>query len=669
MHELRSEPDVARGESSLWPSSVERYRSIVQNAVEGIFQSSPDGRYLLVNPALARMYGYDSPEQLMESVENISRTIYVEPDIRSQFQQQMEHDGEVHGLEYQVRRRDGTIIWVSEHSRSVRNERGDMLYYEGFVQDITLRKRAEDELRAAKEAAETASRAKSQFLAVMSHEIRTPMNGVIGMTSLLLGSPLTTEQRELAETIRQSGDALLTIINDILDFSKIESGRLELEREEFDLHACAEGALDMLAARAAEKRIDLLCDIADGTPAIVRGDVTRLRQVIVNLLSNAVKFTEQGEVLLSVNSETRADGKLVLHFAVKDTGIGITAEAMSRLFQSFSQADASTTRRYGGTGLGLAISKRLAEYMGGALHAESEPGAGSTFRFDAVVESVVGAPRTHFAAARSQLAGRRLLIVDDNATHRRILSRLANGWHIFPHAVPTSAAALELLRGGQRFDFALLDLELPELDGIALARSIRELRSASELPLVLLSVPGKTERVADSPLFAACLTRPVKPSQLLNALIDLYPWKSPAALPALVTPPPDVVYTKPERVLLAEDNFVNQKVALRMLARLGYRADLASNGEEVLGAVQRQAYDVVLMDVAMPEMDGLEATRRLRALEGVKGRPWVVALTANAMQGDRELCLAAGMDDYIRKPIKLAELAAALRQARSIAAA
>jgi PAS domain S-box-containing protein len=669
MHELRLEPNVAHDEPSMWPSSLERYQSIVQNAVEGIFQSSPDGRFLLVNPALARMYGYDSPEHLMKSVHDISLSVYVDPDIRNQFRRQMERDGEVHGLEYQVRRRDGGIIWVSEHSRSVRNERGEVLYYEGFVQDITLRKRAEDELRASKETAESASRAKSQFLAVMSHEIRTPMNGVIGMTSLLLGSPLTAEQRELAETIRQSGDALLNIINDILDFSKIESGRIDLENEEFDLHACAESSLDLLAARAAEKRLDLLCDIADGTPALVRGDVTRLRQVIVNLLSNAVKFTEQGEVLLSVHGESRPDGKVVLHVSVKDTGIGISADAMGRLFQSFSQADASTTRRYGGTGLGLAISKRLAEFMGGSMSADSKPGDGSTFRFNVVVESVPGAPHSHFAAARSQLGGRRLLIVDDNATHRRILTKLTNSWHLYPHAVETGAEALRLLRAGQRFDFALIDMELPEIDGFTLAHAIRELRPAPDLPLIVLTSPGKIERTNNENLFAACLSKPVKPTHLFNSFVDLVP--RPRADPAkqLPTPPANLVYSQPERVLLAEDNSVNQKVALRMLARLGYRADLASNGHEVFAAVRSQSYDVILMDVAMPEMDGLEATRKIRAMTSEKSRPWIVALTANAMQGDRELCLAAGMDDYIRKPIKLSELAAALRQARAIAAA
>jgi PAS domain S-box-containing protein len=614
------------------------------------------------------MYGYDSPEHLMNTVHDISLSIYVDPEIRSQFRQQMERDGEVHGLEYQVRRCNGTIIWVSEHSRSVRNERGAVLYYEGFIQDITLRKVAEDELRAAKEAAESASRAKGQFLAVMSHEIRTPMNGVIGMTSLLLGSPLNNEQRELAETIRQSGDALLGIINDILDFSKIESGRIELEDEEFDLHACAESALDLLATRAAEKRLDLLCEIADGTPAIVRGDVTRLRQIIVNLLSNAVKFTERGEVLLSVHSEPRPDGNVALYFAVKDTGIGIAAEAMGRLFQSFSQADASTTRRYGGTGLGLAISKRLAEFMGGAMSAESQPKIGSTFRFHVMVKSVAGVPRPYFSAARSQLGGRRLLIVDDNATHRRILTNLASSWHIYPHAVETGAEALQLLKEGRRFDFALIDLDLRDIDGVTLAQTMRELRPAHELPLVVLTSPGGVEYAAGNRLFAASLSRPVKPAQLLNSLVEVHPRPRPSAAGALPAQPDDRVYPQAERVLLAEDNLVNQQVALRMLARLGYRTDLAANGHEVIAAVQRSNYDVILMDVAMPEMDGLEATRCIRKMKSDHERPWIIALTANAMQGDRELCLAAGMDAYIRKPIKLSELATALLHARAITA-
>ena len=669
MHDPRPVTQLTPDGGSLWPSSLERYQNIVQNAVEGIFQSSPDGQYLLVNPALARMYGYGSPEELLGHVQDISRSVYVDPEVRRAFKRQMERDGEVHGLEYQVRRRDGAVIWICEHSRAVRNDRGEVLYYEGFIQDITLRKRSDEELRAAKEAAEAASRAKSQFLAVMSHEIRTPMNGVIGMTSLLLGSGLSPEQRELADTIRQSGDALLNIINDILDFSKIESGRLDLEREEFNLRGCADHALDLLAPRAAEKGIALLCEFEAGTPAIVRGDANRLRQIIVNLLGNAVKFTPAGEVLLSARAEARADGRLDVHFAVRDTGIGIPATAMGRLFQSFSQADVSTTRRYGGTGLGLAISKRLAELMGGTMSAESEPGRGSTFRFHVAVEPAADEAALPAEPSVTMLEGRRLLIVEPNATHRRILVDLTRGWAVSSHAVGSEAEALAALRDGPPFDFALIDAEPPATGGIALARRIRELDNGASLPLILLTVPGQGGPAnPEERLFLSTLAKPVKPAQLIAALARVDAWEKAAVLgaPAAAESPRACLHA--ERVLLAEDNVVNQKVALQMLARLGYGADLAIDGREALAAARRRRYDIIIMDVDMPEMDGLEATRRLRAECG-GGRPWIIALTANAMQGDRELCLAAGMDDYIRKPIRLIDLATALRRARIIAAA
>jgi len=656
-------PAPSTGTPPAWPSSLARFQSIVQNAVEGIFQSTPDGHYLLVNPALARMYGYTSPEELIASVRDISHSIYVDPGVRLQFQRLMERDGEVRGLEYQVYRKDGTTIWISEHARAVRNPAGAVLYYEGFIQDVTTRRRAEEELRAAKEAAEAASVAKSQFLAVMSHEIRTPMNGVIGMASLLLNTALTAEQNEFVETIRQSGDTLLGIINDILDFSKIESGRLDLEHEEFAVRDCIEGALDLLAPRAAEKDLDLLCEIADGTPAFVRGDITRLRQILVNLLGNAVKFTEKGEVLLSLHTAPAAVGRVTLHFAVSDTGIGIPPEAMSRLFQSFSQVDASTTRRYGGTGLGLVISRRLTEIMGGTMSVESTPGRGSTFRFHVSVETAPNRPLVHAGPPPVSLAGRRLLIVDDNATNRRILTKLAQAWQLVPVAFASGPEALACLREGECFDVAILDMQMPEMDGAMLARAIRELRGPAELPLVLLTSFGHYDASAEPKLFAHCLAKPAKPGQIFDVLARLC---GRDLLPAVacVSPQAEIGFTQRERVLLAEDNSVNQKVALRMLTRLGYRADLAANGIEVLEAVRRQPYDIILMDVHMPDMDGLDATRRLRAEPPAGVRPWIVALTANAMQGDREACLAAGMDDYISKPVKLPELAAALSQAR-----
>ncbi len=673
-----SGPPAASGEVA-WPTSLERFASIVQNAVEGIFQSTPDGQYLLVNPALAKLYGYNSPDELMANVQDISRTIYVDATVREEFKRLMAENGEVRGLEYQVRRKDGGILWISEHARTVRDEGGRVLYYEGFIQDISRRKHAEDELRTAKEAAEAASRAKSQFLAVMSHEIRTPMNGVIGMASLLLDSPLSPEQHDYVETIRHSGDSLLTLINDILDFSKIESGRLELEHEEFVLRECIEGALDLLAPRAAEKQIDLLYEISEGAPAMVRGDTTRLRQIIVNLLSNAVKFTERGEVVLTLRAEplpalSPVEGPATpgsadrarLFIAVRDTGIGIPSAAMSRLFQSFSQVDASTTRRYGGTGLGLVISQRLAEQMGGEMSAESEPGRGSTFRFSVVVEVTPNKPLPYHISPRAVLGGKHLLLVDDNPTNLHILTKFAQNWEIIPHTATSGVEALALIEAGIHFDFAILDMQMPAMDGAMLAREIRRLRIPEELPLVLLTSLGQRELAGDKNLFAVSLTKPAKPGQILDALVRVLTHGHAVTNRARHSAPPMKDQTiHRERVLLAEDNSVNQKVALRMLERLNYRADLAANGIEVLEAVRRQTYDIIIMDIHMPEMDGLEATRRLRAEPPGGYRPWIVALTANAMQGDREMCLAAGMDDYVSKPIKTPELAAALARARA----
>jgi PAS domain S-box-containing protein len=508
--------------------SREKYHNIFENSILGLYQSIPGGRYLSVNPAFARLFGYSCPEEMIACVTDIGHQLYFNPRDRQRAINQLHEKGFLEGFELEVQRRDGTKFWVSMNTKIVQDENG--LHYDGTVEDITKRKRAEDMLRASKEVAEAATKSKSDFLANMSHEIRTPMNAVIGMTCMLLDEELTIEQKECVETIRSSGEALLDIINDILDISKIEGGMMELEHQPFSLQRCIEESIGLGAENATKKGLKMEYRIEQDIPAVVLGDRARLRQILVNLIGNAVKFTERGCISIAVSGRNidKIDGDShEIHFAVKDTGIGIPEDKADRLFQLFSQVDASTARRYGGTGLGLAISKKLVEMMNGNIWVESQTGMGSTFHFTIDVQPTLRAP------------------ID---TGRSTFS---------PKAV-----------------------------------SHRDLG-------------------------------------------------------------------QPLRILLAEDNIINQNVALRMLAKLGQIGDVACNGHEVLQALERQSYDVVLMDVHMPGMDGLETTKavRLRWADG----PKIIAMTAAAFKSDREMCLEAGMDDYIRKPVRIEELAKALR--------
>ena len=668
--------------------SEKRYRELVEKSQGLICTHDLEGYCLSVNPAAARNLGYEPGELIGRYLGD-----FLAPGARHHFAEYLarlarqETDS---GLLLTLTKSGEERIWLYRNSRY--EEEGKAPYVIGHAQDVTELKRMERELQRAKELAEAASRAKSEFLANMSHEIRTPMNGIIGMTELLLGTELSPEQRDYAQTIQQSAEALLGVINEVLDLSRIEAGKLALDPVPFRLRENLGDILKTLAARAHEKRLELVSEIDPGVPDAFVGDLGRLRQVLINLVGNAIKFTERGEVVVSVTGRALPDGDRApgesqgldptpgpqppppsyeLHFAVADTGIGIPPEQQRLIFAAFTQADGSTRRRYGGTGLGLTISEQLASMMGGRIRVESEVGRGSTFHFTVRVDSQPPGEEDERPARRlARLAGLPVLVVDDNATNRRILTAMLAQWGLRPVMAASGAEALAALerarREGAPFALALLDVQMPELDGHMLAARIAARPELAATSLVMLSSSDRPQSAARSqgPGVAAHLIKPVKQTDLLEAILAAV--EAPAAPPVPASEPPAAGGDRPARrgrILIAEDNPINRMLAARLLEKQGYEVLAAGDGREALEALGRERIDLLLVDVQMPEVDGFEVTAAVRAREQATGaRLPIVAITAHALKGDRERCLAAGMDDYVAKPVKPRELFKAIER-------
>ena len=643
----------------------ERYllHSLMDNLPHNIYFKDGESRFTRINKALADNFGLGDAS---EAIGKTDLDFFTDEHAREAMADEREiiRTGRpVLDKEEQETWTNGHDSWVSTTKMPLYSEEGDVVGTFGISRDITEQKRAAEALHVAKESAEAANRAKSDFLANMSHEIRTPMNAIIGMTELVLDTPLTDSQQDYLRMVRESGDALLALINDILDFSKIEAGKLELESVPFDLRESLGDTMKSLAMRAHSKGLELACEIRPEVPDRLVGDPGRLRQIVVNLVGNAVKFTDAGEVVLTVGHESRSDGEVVLHFAVSDTGIGIPEDKAAQIFDAFEQADATTTRRFGGTGLGLAISSRLVESMGGQISVESRVGQGSTFHFTARFPVATGDAPTGPTRRPAVIRDTPVLIVDDNATNRRILREMLSNWGMRPTTAESVREALPLLRGahqaGEPYALVLTDANMPDVDGFTLAKEIKEDPMLGSTVIMMLSSGDRRGDVTrcEGLGLAAYLLKPVKQSELFDAIVlalGVSEVEDDSSYKAAIE---EIAQTGPLKVLLAEDSLVNQRLAVGLLEKHGHTVVVARQGREAVATLQSQSFDVVLMDVQMPEMDGFEATAAIRDQEKRTGRHVpIVAMTAHAMKGDRERCLAAGMDRYVSKPIRAGQL-------------
>jgi PAS domain S-box-containing protein len=675
MHKNAREMAMSQAAEAALAQDRDVLRTILDVLPEGVYVKDLEGRYCVVNSPVWKFFRAKSDQDVLGKTdfdlypEDLAKVIVADDQavVRSR-QPLLAREERVFGG-------GGKSRWLLVTKVPLIDRQGDVRGIVSMARDITARKLVEEQLHKAKEAAETAAQAKSEFLANMSHEIRTPLNGVIGMTGLLLDTELSTEQSEYAETIRNSGEALLSVINDILDFSKIEAGKMLMESCPFDLRLVIEEVNDMLASKASEKNLDLILQYSSGVPRYFLGDAGRIRQVVTNLVGNAIKFTDSGHVMITVLCQEHDEHQASIRVLVRDTGPGIPPDKLNLLFEKFSQVDSSTTRKYGGTGLGLAISKQLVELMSGEIGVESSPGEGTTFWFSLPLP--LNSEPTPPPVPVTDLRGLHVLIVDDNEVNRRVLQEQTTSWGMRCANSVSGQEALQAIRAahahGDSFEIVITDYHMPEMDGAELAASIRADDNIKDAVIILLTSVGDWREVRDleGSQVNACLAKPVRQSQLMNTLAAAWSKKLAAAPPRGVQTSLAALASKvagkftgcPIRVLVAEDNVVNQKVALRMLERLGIRADVAANGQEAVEMLAKLPYDVVFMDCHMPEKNGYEATAEIRRLQDSSQRVKIIAMTAEAVGDSRERCLAAGMDYFIAKPVRLEDLIGVLANA------